>query len=215
MADRFEEQRLKMVQEQLAARGIEDERLLAAMRKIPRHRFVEKPLRKLAYADCPLPIGQDQTISQPYIVAKMIAWLELDSQDKLLEIGTGSGYQTAILARLVQEVISLERLPALAQQARKTLENIGIDNVTIHESDGSLGWPKAAPYDAILVSAAGPRVPQALLEQLSEGARLVIPVGPAGRQRLDRWQRKGPDFVHEQGPAVAFVPLIGQEAWPD
>lgn len=213
MADRYQAQRLSMVQDQLAARGIKDEGLLAAMREIPRHRFVEGRLRKLAYEDRPLPIGQDQTISQPYIVAKMIDWLELDSQDKLLEIGTGSGYQTAILAHLVREVISLERLPALAQQARKTLDKIGINNVSIYETDGSLGWPSDAPYDAILVSAAGPRVPQALLDQLAEGARLVIPVGPAGGQRLDRWQREGSDFIHEQGPAVAFVPFIGRDAW--
>ena len=215
MALSFDRAREKMVRNQLEARGIADERILAAFTSVPRHHFVPSKLRRHAYADRPLPIAAGQTISQPYIVAKMLEYLQLKPQDKVLEIGTGSGYQTALLAHLAAEVISLERVSLLAQQARALLAELALSNVTIHEADGSLGWPALAPYDAIVVSAAAPKVPPPLLDQLGEGARLVIPVGQSGQQRLDLWIREAGKLHHRPGPPVAFVPLIGAEAWPD
>jgi protein-L-isoaspartate(D-aspartate) O-methyltransferase len=213
MSAEYAHARAQMVEQQLAARDIKDQRVLEAMHKVERHQFVEPRYCKHAYADRPLPIGSGQTISQPYIVAKMLAWLQIEPSDKVLEIGTGSGYQTALLAKLAQQVISVERIPALADQARHMLADNVITNVEIHTSDGSLGWPAAAPYDAILVSAAGPHVPHRLLKQLQESAYLVIPVGQSGHQRLDRWQLLDAEFIQEKGPSVAFVPLIGQDAW--
>ncbi len=213
MSDPYASARRQMVEQQLQARDIHDPRVLQAFTEIPRHRFVPPYLQSNAYEDRPLPIGQDQTISQPYIVAKMLSWLELAGEEHILEIGTGSGYQTALLAHLVKHVVSLERMADLASGANKTLQDLGIENVEIHQADGSLGWPPAAPYDAIIVSAAAPKAPPALLEQLAEGSYLVLPVGQPGSQRLQRWQRRDNLYRHENGPSVAFVPLIGQAAW--
>ncbi|HEC23942.1 MAG TPA: protein-L-isoaspartate(D-aspartate) O-methyltransferase [Chloroflexi bacterium] len=199
-----------MVQEQLIRRGITDERVLKAMGTVPRHLFVPPRLRHLAYDDSPLPIGAGQTISQPFMVALMTQLLRPAPDDRVLEIGVGSGYQTAVLAELVREVIGLERIPELAEQARKKLEEMGYRNVTIHVADGSAGFPEAAPYDGILVAAAAPRIPEALLEQLAEGGRLVIPVGDAYDQMLERAWRQGGSIHIERLVPVRFVPLIGR-----
>lgn len=168
--------REQMVITQIARRGIEDERLLEAFRRVPRHLFVPPEYREWAYSDGPLPIGRGQTISQPYIVALMISLLHLRGDERVLEIGTGSGYQAALLACLAQEVHTIEYIPELAQEATARLKALGFENVHCHVGDGSLGWPEAAPYHGILVSAAAPQVPAPLLEQLAEDARLVIPV---------------------------------------
>ncbi|MBI2016379.1 MAG: protein-L-isoaspartate(D-aspartate) O-methyltransferase, partial [Candidatus Rokubacteria bacterium] len=173
-----------MVEEQLARRAIADERVLAAMRKVPRHLFVEEALRDRAYGDHPLPIGEEQTISQPYIVALMTALLELAGTAKVLEIGTGSGYQTAVLAELARRVCSIERLPRLAERARALLEGLGYDNVWIRVGGGTLGWPDEAPFDRILVTAGGPAVPPPLFQQLAEGGRMVLPLGDEANQTL-------------------------------
>jgi len=215
MAPDFSLQRAQMIKEQLQPRGIRDQRVLDAMSEIQRHQFVTPKFTSSAYEDRPLPIGSGQTISQPYMVAAMTEWLELQGDEKILEIGTGSGYQSAILARLARQVISLERIPALAEIAIENLLALDISNVAIHVADGSLGWPAEQPYSAILVAAAAPQVPKALLDQLDQGGRLVIPVGSQGRQRLDRWRRDGNDFIHEKGSPVSFVPLIGRDAWKE
>src|SRR5437773_6079186 len=173
-----------MVDEQLKRRGITDARVLDAMRRIPRHRFVEEGLAHSAYEDHPLPIGEGQTISQPYIVALMTSLLGLTGQEKVLEVGTGSGYQTAVLGALARRVCSIERLPRLAERARATLEALGVANVWIRVGNGALGWPDEAPFDRILVAAGGPSVPPPLVEQLVEGGRLVLPVGSAEDQVL-------------------------------
>ncbi len=214
-ADPYQEARERMVREQLEARGIRDPRVLEAMRQIPRHLFVRPEDLQWAYADGPLPIGFGQTISQPYIVARMTELLELQGPEKVLEIGTGSGYQAAILGRLAREVHTVERIPQLAQQARERLEALGLHNVHVHVGDGTLGWPQAAPYDAILVTAAAPEVPEPLLHQLAPGGRLVAPVGERGMQYLERWIRQGPEFVRQRFEPVAFVPLIGRHGWQD
>lgn len=206
----YARQRAAMVQEQLIRRGITDERVLKAMGTVPRHLFVPPRLRHLAYDDSPLPIGAGQTISQPFMVALMTQLLRPAPDDRVLEIGVGSGYQTAVLAELVREVIGLERIPELAEQARKKLEEMGYRNVTIHVADGSAGFPEAAPYDGILVAAAAPRIPEALLEQLAEGGRLVIPVGDAYDQMLERAWRQGGSIHIERLVPVRFVPLIGR-----
>jgi len=173
----YELGRRRMVSEQLSARNIRDRRVLAAMGAVPRHRFVPEEHRHLAYSDGPLPIGGGQTISQPYIVALMTQLLLLDGKETVLEIGTGSGYQAAVLAYLAQQVHTIERQSGLAERARAALTNLGIMNVAVHLGDGSLGLPEHAPYQAILVTAAAPEVPRLLLEQLAEGGRLVLPVG--------------------------------------
>ena len=172
----FVTERWRMVEEQIAGRGIQDQRLLEVMRAVPRHCFVPAEYRHLAYADGPLPIGSGQTISQPYIVALMTQALQLSAEDRTLEIGTGSGYQAAILAHLAREVYTIDRHKGLARRAVETLEALGISNVTVQIGDGSLGLPQYAPYQAIIVTAAAPRVPQTLLEQLDDGWRMVIPV---------------------------------------
>lgn len=205
--------RERMVREQIEARGVTDPRVLDAMRRVPRHLFVPPDYRDLAYSDGPLPIGHGQTISQPYIVAYMTALLRLKGDEKVLEIGTGSGYQAAVLAHLAREVHTVERIPALAEQARRRLEALGLTNVTVHISDGTLGLPELAPFDAILVTAAAPKVPQSLLDQLADGGRLVIPVGSRGVQYLERWLRFGDEFRRQVLDPVAFVPLIGEEGW--
>lgn len=208
--DPFAEARQRMVETQLKARGIRDKRVLEVMARVPRHLFVREEDRNLAYSDSPLPIGYGQTISQPYIVARMTELLELRGHEKVLEIGTGSGYQAAVLGMLVQEVHTVERIPELAEQARRRLEALCLSNVHVHVGDGTLGWPEAAPYDAILVTAAAARVPPPLLAQLKDGGRLVAPVGEWGLQILERWTREGDRFRRERFEPVAFVPLVGR-----
>jgi protein-L-isoaspartate(D-aspartate) O-methyltransferase len=185
------------------------------MRTVPRHRFVPEYLIGAAYRDAPLPIGQGQTISQPYIVGFMTELLELEGDDRVLEIGTGSGYQAAILSRLASEVISVERFSDLAQEARERLAELGYDNVRIEVGDGSLGWPADAPYDAIIVTAASPEIPEPLQSQLADLGRLLAPIGPRWTQQLVRVRRVGPRFETETLIGVAFVPLIGAHGWQD
>lgn len=203
----------RMVREQISRRDVTDPRVLEAMRTVPRHLFVSPDLRHLAYADAPLPIGHHQTISQPYIVALMTQLLELDGDETVLEIGTGSGYQAAILSRLAKEVYTLERIPELAQSASERMKELGFLNVEVIEADGTNGLPEHAPYQGIIVTAAAPRVPSPLKTQLGEGGRLVIPVGARAGQILERWTRKGEDFSQDRIAPVAFVPLVGDHGW--
>ncbi|MFL7809819.1 MAG: protein-L-isoaspartate(D-aspartate) O-methyltransferase [Anaerolineae bacterium] len=206
-------ERKEMVRRQIKGRRIQDELVLEAMRTVPRHRFVPPYVRGSAYRDAPLPIGEGQTISQPYVVAFMTAALQLSGGEKVLEIGTGSGYQAAVLALIAGEVISVERLPRLAEEARRTLAELGYDNVRVVVGDGTQGWPEEAPYDAIMVTAASPEVPAPLLQQLADGGRLVAPVGPRHTQQLVRVRREGEEFGREDLLGVAFVPLIGEHGW--
>jgi protein-L-isoaspartate(D-aspartate) O-methyltransferase len=212
----FEEARRRMVERQLVARGIVDPLVLAAMGKVPREKFVSARQAGLAYRDGPLPIAEGQTISQPYIVARMTAAVRLMPTDRVLEIGTGSGYAAAVLAEIVADVYTVERLPMLAERARQRLVELGYVNVHVLTGDGTLGWPEHAPYDAILATAGGPRAPQALLDQLAIGGRLVIPLGPDPyEQRLVRIVRAtAEDYEREDLELVAFVPLIGAQGWP-
>ncbi len=211
---RFEIARKRMVQEQILARGITSPRLIEALLTIPRHLFVQEAMADQAYSDGPLPIGEKQTISQPYMVALMTDLLELGGSEHVLEIGTGSGYQTAILATLARRVWTIERIRPLALQARKVLDSLGLININIKVGDGTLGWPEEAPFDAILVTAGAPAIPEALAEQLAPGGRLVIPVGNEADQTILRI-RKGQDgsLSHETGVGCRFVPLIGQQGW--
>lgn len=202
-----------MVEEQLRPRGIRDERVLRAMGSVPRHLFVPAEFSSSAYMDGPLPIGASQTISQPYIVAYMTQLLAVEAGDKVLEVGTGSGYQAAVLSHLAGQVYSLERVPRLAEQARRVLQLLEIDNVEILIRDGSLGLPEQAPFDAIVVTAAGPRAPEPLKDQLAEGGHLVIPVGSRQGQVLERWTRRQRELDVERLAPVAFVPLIGEHGW--
>ncbi len=209
----YDKEQEHMVESQLVRRGIKDRRVLDAMRQVPRHLFVPKDTRGLAYCDGPLPIGQGQTISQPYIVALMTELLELTGQEKVLELGTGSGYQAAILSRLVRQVYSVERHAALAEQAEKVFAQLGYDNIVISVGDGTLGWPEHSPYEAIIVTAAAPDVPQPLMEQLADGGRLVAPVGSRWSQVLAKVKRQGETLAKEHLTAVAFVPLVGKYGW--
>ncbi|HEU6446220.1 MAG TPA: protein-L-isoaspartate(D-aspartate) O-methyltransferase [Gaiellaceae bacterium] len=208
-----EDRRLRMVDEQLRGRDITDERVLQAMEQVPRELFVPEALRRRAYDDAALPIGAGQTISQPYMVARILEEAGLDGDERVLDVGTGSGYQAAVLAQLADEVHSIERIPELAEQARRNLEAAGIDNVDIHVGDGSRGLAEHAPYDAITVAAAAPGFPQALYDQLRVGGRLVVPVGRRQGQRLEVIVRS------PEGPAVVrsvpcrFVPLVGDEGF--
>lgn len=211
--DLFQRARLEMVEQQIKNRGINDERVLAAFREIPRHTFVKKTHQLEAYEDHPLPIGFGQTISQPYIVALMTARLDLVGWEKVLEIGTGSGYQAAILARLSQEIHSIERIPELAQQAEGNLRAAGINHVEVHVGDGTLGWPQNAPYDAILITAGTPAMPVGLMGQLGEGGRLIAPVGSRWRQMLELWVKHDEKIKKEEVLPVVFVPLIGEQGW--
>jgi protein-L-isoaspartate(D-aspartate) O-methyltransferase len=201
----------EMVERQIASRGVDAQPVLAAMRSVPRHRFVPDIALRDAYADRPLPIGSGQTISQPYVVALMAQELQLEDGDRVFEIGTGCGYAAAVLGRIASEVWTIERHPQLAHQAHDLLVELGYDNVHVLVGDGTTGYPEAAPYDAIVAAAAGPRVPDALLDQLAEGGRLVMPVGGSGAQQLVRVRRRDDGFEHEQLGGVRFVPLIGEQ----
>jgi len=203
-----------MVRTQLLARGIRDERVLGAMARVPRHEFVPEEYREQAYEDHPLPIREDQTVSQPYIVAIMLEALALAPGDTVLEVGTGSGYVTAILCELAKQVYSVERIPSLAQSAKATITRLGYRNASIETGDGSQGLPERAPFDAIIVSAAAPRVPEALLAQLREGGRMVIPVGPVQAQVLKLVRRHQGQMVIADLEGCRFVPLIGGQGYP-
>ena len=209
---RYARERDRMVDE-IAARGVTDPRVLAALRRVPRHRFVQEALRERAYGDHPLPIGEEQTISQPYIVALMSSLLELTGQEKVLEIGTGSGYQTAVLAELARRVCSIERLPRLAERARATLEGLGYDNVWVRVGNGTLGWPDQAPFDRIIVTAGGPAVPPPLIQQLADGGRMAVPVGSADNQVLTIVENVGGEIRQRTHGECKFVKLVGKYAW--
>ena len=203
-----------MVAEQLRARGIKDTAVLNAMRQIPREHFVPTVYLEHAYRDGPIPLPARQTISQPYVVAYMLAALSLQSTDRVLEVGTGSGYAAAILSQIVQDVYTIERHKSLVTYARERLHDLACDNVHILVGDGSLGWAEQAPFDAIIVAAGGPHVPPALQQQLAVNGRLIMPVGRRKGQRLVIVRREGPDtFIRESLVTVRFVPLVGQDAW--
>jgi protein-L-isoaspartate(D-aspartate) O-methyltransferase len=209
----FEAARREMVEHQIRQRGIRSPRVLEVMASVPRHHFVSQQLLDNAYRDEPLPIGESQTISQPFMVAAMAEALSLEGSEKILEVGAGSGYQAAVLSLLAREVISVESQSKLAASARERLVRLGYSNVRIVEGDGSLGWPADAPYDAILVTAAAPAVPPPMLEQLAEGGRLVIPVGSVKDQELLRVTKIGGQATQQSLFACRFVPLLGRYGW--
>jgi len=209
----YEGARQKMLESQIRARNVRDPRVLEALRKVPRHLFVEEALRDRAYLDKALPIGEKQTISQPYMVAAMSEALELRGEERVLEIGTGSGYQTAILAELAESVFSVERIADFVPAARRRLEALGHYNVLIKVGDGTIGWSEHAPYDGILVTAAAPQVPRPLLEQLKVGGRLVVPMGAEDSQTLMRISRQEDGFQEEALGECRFVKLIGRHGW--
>lgn len=212
----FEKARKHMVKTQIARRGVRDEKILAAMGSVPREAFVTAQLGEFAYQDRPLPIGEGQTISQPYIVAAMIQAAQLLPEDRVLDVGAGSGYAAAVISRLVRRVLAIERLEALAAAADARCRTLGYDNVAFKTGDGSLGWPDEAPFDAILAAAGVPQPPEALKHQLKIGGRLIVPVGGASEQRLLRIRRMGEEEFQENDlGAVRFVPLIGAQGWPD
>ncbi len=211
----FQKERMAMVEEQLRRRGISDPRTLEAMAKVPRHLFVPVNYQPAAYDDRPLPIGEGQTISQPYMVAVMTQSLDLKGEERVLEIGTGSGYQTAILAELSQRVYTIERIPLLMERARKALQELGYSNVSYFVGDGSKGWAEERPFDGIMVTAGAPNTPESLKSQLAEGGRLVIPTGPRYSQTLYKVTRKGSRFVEEEVTGCVFVPLVGDFGWKD
>ena len=209
----YASERVEMIEKQLRRRGIRDDGVLAAMTAVPRHEFVAEELRAHAYDDLPLPIGGGQTISQPYIVAAMTAALHLRPDDRVLEIGTGCGYQAAVLARLAKEVFTIERRPELASAASAKLARLGYANAHVHCGDGTLGLPEFAPFDAILVAAAAPAVPKPLLAQLAEGGRLILPVGEAEHQELQLIEKHGDAFLTKRLEGCRFVPLVGYHGW--
>jgi protein-L-isoaspartate(D-aspartate) O-methyltransferase len=216
MTDRFKKQRMKMVETQIRPRGIKDQRVLKAMEKIPRHLFVDEGLIAQAYNDNPLPIERQQTISQPYIVALMSEAMELTGREKVLEIGTGSGYQTALLAELAERVFSIDRIAVLASGARRILDALNYYNVAIRVGDGTYGWREESPFAAIVVTAGAPRVPKHLIEQLEIGGRLVIPVGSRHSQsliKLTRLSEDTEDLKREDLGGCRFVDLIGEHGW--
>lgn len=205
----FQSMRQKMVETQIKSRGIKDERVLSAMLKVERHRFVSKTYESQAYSDQPLPIGEGQTISQPYIVALMTELLDLKGEEKVLEVGTGSGYQAAILAELAKEVYTIEILETLASSAKKLLLDLGYQNIQVKAGDGYLGWPEAAPFDAIIVTCAPDHIPNPLLDQLKEGGRLVVPVGTHSQELKKIVKRSGKIETTDVIPVI-FVPMTGE-----
>jgi len=211
--NKFAEDRRLMVETQIRKRGVTDERVLRAMATVPRHKFVPASWINHAYADEPLPIGHGQTISQPYIVAAMVVSLVLTGSENVLEIGTGCGYQAAIVSALAREVHSVELLPDLAQSAAERVHRLGYANVHVHSGDGTLGWPEFSPYDAILIAAAAPSVPEPLLRQLAEGGRLIAPVGEEDKQELQLVTKREGKLLFKQGGPCRFVPLIGEHGW--
>lgn len=212
--DQYIEERQKMVEEQIWRRGINDERIIKAMAEVPRHAFVPADQRRYAYEDGPLPIGKGQTISQPYVVALMIEAITPKATDRVLEIGTGSGYAAAVLSRIVSRVYSVETVELLAKRAQEVINSLGYDNIELQIGDGSKGWREKAPFDAVMVSAGAPTVPESLIAQLSWGGRLVIPVGSRADQLLLRITLESDGVsVQEELGAVRFVPLLGSEGW--
>jgi len=215
MSHDFSLARERMVKNQLSPRGIKDERVLEAMGKIPRHLFIEEALAGEAYNDHPVPIGEKQTISQPYIVALMTETLELKGDENTLEIGTGSGYQTAILAELSSRVYTVERIKSLLVNARKLLAELGYSNILFKAFDGTLGWNEYAPFDAIMVTAGAPSLPGPLMDQLADNGRMIVPVGDRYSQELIKVIRKGNSLEQENLGGCRFVNLIGVHGWPD
>lgn len=209
------QQRAEMVEAQLRRRGIHDERVLHAMETVPRHEFVPWQLQREAYHDSPVPIGEGQTISQPYIVGHMLQALRLGPLDRVLEVGTGTGYEAAVMSRIVQEVYTIERFASLAEAARKTFDRLGFTNIHVVIGDGSRGYPEAAPYAAIIVAAAAPRVPHALLEQLSDGGRMIVPVGPSDLQQLFLVSKHDGNVQTKALDTCRFVPLIGEHGYAE
>jgi protein-L-isoaspartate(D-aspartate) O-methyltransferase len=211
----FKKERLAMVEGQLRRRGISDQRVLEAMAKIPRDAFVSPEYQASAYEDRPLPIGEGQTISQPYMVAVMTQSLGLKGEERVLEIGTGSGYQTALLAELAKAIFTIERIQALIHRAEESLQRLGYKNIFFLRGDGTEGWPEKAPFDGIMVTAGAPEIPQTLTSQLTDGGRLVIPVGPRYSQTLCQVTRKGNQFTEEEVTGCVFVPLVGAYGWKE
>ena len=211
----YEKERSRMVDEQIAGRGVKDERVLAVMRKIPRHEFLPEGISGMAYNDSALPIGEGQTMSQPYMVALMTEFLGLKGTERVLEIGTGSGYQAAVLAELCQKVYSVERIKTVADKARATLDRLGYKSVAIKIYDGTYGWKEMAPYDAIIVTAGSPDIPAPLVEQLKVGGRMVIPVGDRYGQQLVTVVKTAEGTITERSIPCVFVPLIGNHGWKE
>ncbi len=207
------EERLRMVYQQLRARGLRDERVLAVMAKVPREEFAPADTLADAYGDHPLPIDAGQTVSQPYIVASMVEALEVNPEDRVLEVGTGTGYEAAVLAELAAELWTIERIPELARQAQQVLTRLGYHNVHVVEGDGSRGLPEQAPFNKILVAAAAPAPPQSLVEQLAEGGRLVVPIGTRSEQQIQLIRKVNGEVTATARELCRFVPLVGQEGW--
>ena len=207
-------QRTLMVDRYVAARGVTDERVLQAMREVPRHKFVPQVVAAKSYGPGALPIGSKQTISQPYIVARMIELLELTGKEKVLEIGTGTGYQAVVLSKLCAKVFTIERINELALKAAELFRELKVNNASVKVFDGTYGWTDQAPFDRIIVAAAAPEVPEPLVQQLTRGGRMIIPVGPAGNQRLARVIRVGTGVRIEDCGSAEFVPLVGRFGWP-
>jgi len=204
-----------MVEQQIKKRGVSDKRVLTAMEKVPRHEFVEEGLKGVAYEDNPLPIGMDQTISQPYIVALMTELLDVSEEHKVLEIGTGSGYQAAVISHLSMSVITVERIPKLFKNAKETLRKLGYNNITVVMADGSIGYREYAPYDRIIVTAASPSIPDELIDQLADSGKMVIPVGGKITQQLLVLKKEGTKVIKTDSIGVRFVPLKGRKGWQD
>jgi protein-L-isoaspartate(D-aspartate) O-methyltransferase len=214
-SSKYERQREEMVRNQLEERGIKDPRILDAFRKVPRHLFVSEALRDQAYGDYPLPIGEQQTISQPYIVAEMTQALELDKGDRVLEIGTGSGYQAAILAQIVYRVYTIERIRSLHMQARNLFDKLHYHNIVTRYADGTKGWQKESPFNAVIVTAGAPDIPEVLANQLAPSGRLVVPVGNQHTQELIKIDRRDNSFQQTNLGGCRFVKLVGEHGWKE